>query len=106
MVERINEFNSIFVFGGSDGHKELNSLERYDFNKNKWSSLAFDVTFDCTNLGITCDDEFVYLAGIRDNITNMPNHCLKYDPKANTFSFISDLNSGKSHLIIENEVDL
>ena len=90
----VEKFNSIFVFGGSDGHQELNSFEKYDFNLNKWSSIKFDAIFDCVNVGIIADDDFVYLVGIHDNKTNMPIHCLKYDPAANVFQCISDLNSG------------
>ena len=33
----MKSLNSIFVFGGSDGHRELNALEKYDFIHNKWS---------------------------------------------------------------------
>ena len=90
----MKKLNSIFVFGGSDGHRELNSVEKYDFQQKKWSSILFDVSFDCVNIGITTDQDFVYLVGIHDNKTNMPIHCLKYDPIKNAFQCISDLNSG------------
>lgn len=90
-----SKLDTIYCFGGSDGHNELYSMEKYDFKLNKWNLVQFDVLFDCTNIGVTCDDESIYLVGIHDNKTNMPIHCLKYDPLANTFKCISDLNSGK-----------
>ena len=90
----IEKLNSIVVFGGSNGHRELNSLEKYDFNLNKWTSIPFEVSFDCVNVGITTDDDYVYLVGIHDSKAHKPIHCLKYEPISNTFQCISDLNSG------------
>jgi influenza virus NS1A-binding protein len=101
----MKSLNSIFVFGGSDGHRELNSLEKFDFIHNKWSSISFDVSFDCVNTGITADNDFVYLVGIHDNKTNMPIHCLKYDPLKNAFQCISDLNSGRSQCVLVHHND-
>jgi hypothetical protein len=84
----------IYVLGGSDGHEELNSLERFDTKLNKWVCLQLDVKFDCSNVGAASDDEFIYIVAIKDNKETYRN-CLKYNPILNSFSRIASLQSGK-----------
>ncbi len=85
--------NEIYVLGGSDGHAELNSFEKFDPKSKKWICSQFNVKFDCSNAGAASDDEYIYIVGIKDN-KEVYKNCLKYNPVSNSFARIANLQSG------------
>lgn len=91
----IESERAIYVLGGSDGHVDLNTIERYDIDSNKWSTikLEFDLTF--TNLGAIACQSFIYLVGVKQD-SQPRTCCLKFDPRTNSFTRLAELNYGRS----------
>lgn len=87
---------AIYVLGGSDGHADLNTIERYDMLAQKWSTikLEFDLTF--TNLGAIACRQFIYLVGVKKPDGQPRTCCLKYEPKTNSFTRLAELNYARS----------
>jgi influenza virus NS1A-binding protein len=101
----VQHLKNIYVFGGSDGHTELNSFERYEPNENKWQCVQFDVKFDCSNVGAASNDEFIFLVGIKDT-KEIHKNCLKYQPIENKFTRIASLQSARCQCALVRHKDL
>lgn len=93
-----NKDNSIYVMGGSDGYRDLNSVESYNVLENKWTCRTFDYELACSNLGTTACQNYIYLVGLKGDsrATLSRTSCLKYEPKANAFTRLAELNHGRS----------
>ena len=87
---------SIYVMGGSDGHTELNSIERFDLAAGKWSTIKLDVELQFTNLGVIACRNFIYLVGVKQDGQQSRTCCLKFEPKTNSFARLAELNHGRS----------
>jgi hypothetical protein len=87
---------SIYVIGGSDGHEDLNSLEYYNIEKNEWRLIKFDYQLACTNLGAIACENSIYLVGLKNEKNSARTICLKYEPEANKFTRLANLNNGRS----------
>lgn len=89
---------SIYVMGGSDGHMDLNSIERFDMETSKWSTIKLDFDLTFTNLGAIACRNFIYLVGLKqDGIkTQSRTCCLKFEPKTGMFTRLAELNHSRS----------
>jgi influenza virus NS1A-binding protein len=88
--------NTFYVMGGSDGHEDLNSLESYNFDNKKWTTVKFDFDIECTEIGYASCDESIYLVGLNQKKGGKRKCCLKYIPSTNTFNRLADLNNSRA----------
>jgi hypothetical protein len=90
--------SSIYVIGGSNGHEELNSIERFNMDCNEWTTIKFDFELACNNTSIASCLNYIYVVGLRSVSSKALSwsSCLRYDPIANVFERIADLNYGRS----------
>jgi len=90
------DVNTFYVMGGSDGHEDLNSLESYNFDKKKWTTVKFNFDIECTEIGYASCDEAIYLVGLNEKKRGKRKCCLKYIPSTNTFNRLADLNNSRA----------
>lgn len=101
--------NSIYALGGSDGHMDLNSIEYYNMTKKNWVCKNFDFELAFSNLATTSSSNFIYLVGLKSDSKKILKHtsCLKYEPKINQFTRLSELNQGRSQgVLVSTQVNL
>ena len=91
-VAAINQY--IYVVGGFDGSRQLNSVERFDTENKVWET-ATPVTIARSALSLTSLDDKLYAIGGFDG-----NQFLSivevFDPKTNTWTEGTPLKSGRS----------
>lgn len=90
--------NSVYVMGGSNGLQDLNSIESYDMVSRQWKCKEFDFDLACSNLASTACEKYIYLVGLKNESKKSLKHtsCLKYEPKLNQFTCMSELNQARS----------
>ncbi len=72
--------------------------------KIPWSSFplnvpnSFSFVLACSNLATTACEKFIYLVGLKNESKKSLKHtsCLKYEPKQNQFTRMSELNQARS----------
>ncbi|CAF3649637.1 unnamed protein product [Adineta steineri] len=85
----------IYVYGGSDGQKELNSGECFDLNTmDKWSMIK-ELSTPVAHSAMCSDDNYVYLIGGMEG-DKCKNDCYRYNPKDNTWSALASMNTERS----------
>ncbi|CAF2445769.1 unnamed protein product [Rotaria sp. Silwood2] len=85
----------IYVCGGSDGQKELNTAECFDLKSmNKWSMIK-ELATPVAHSAMCSDDNYVYLIGGMEG-DKCKNDCYQYDPKDNSWSKLASMNTERS----------
>ena len=64
--------------------------------RNEWKLIKFDYQLACTNLGAIACENFIYLVGLKNEKNSSRTICLKYEPIANKFIRLANLNNGRS----------
>jgi N-acetylneuraminic acid mutarotase len=81
--------NKIYVFGGIDNNKELNSSESYDIKTGEWNKIK-DMPYtlwgaNCVNIN---DEYIVIIGGISNN--EYSSNIIKYYPKTDEYEILKD----------------
>ncbi|CAF4599059.1 unnamed protein product [Rotaria sp. Silwood1] len=85
----------IYVCGGSDGQKELNTAECFDLKSmNKWSMIK-ELSTPVAHSAMCSDDNYVYLIGGMEG-DKCKSDCYRYDPKDNSWSTLASMNTERS----------
>ncbi|CAF1047277.1 unnamed protein product [Rotaria sordida] len=87
--------DKIYVCGGSDGQKELNTAECFDLKSmNKWSMIK-ELSTPVAHSAMCSDDNYVYLIGGMEG-DKCKNDCYRYDPNDNSWSQLASMNTERS----------
>jgi N-acetylneuraminic acid mutarotase len=76
--------NMVYVIGGHNGHRQQNTVFRYDPDLNTWASLA-PLTTLRTQAGVVASESFIYAIGgynLQVTLASMERFC----PKTNTWT--------------------
>ena len=84
----------LYAIGGSDGQNPLNSVERYDPQKNTWTVMA-PMSTRRKHLGCAVYNNMIYAVGGRDDCTELSS-AERYNPATNTWSPIVAMMSRRS----------
>ncbi|OCT90403.1 hypothetical protein XELAEV_18019015mg [Xenopus laevis] len=85
---------SVFAMGGYNGTDQLNSVERYDVEKDVWSFVA-PMRHRRSALGVTVHQGKIYVLGGYDGSTFIDSvEC--YDPPTDTWTEVTRMMSGRS----------
>jgi N-acetylneuraminic acid mutarotase len=81
--------DKIYVFGGIDNDKELNSSESYDIQTGEWNKIK-DMPYtlwgaNCLNIN---DEYIVIIGGISNN--EYSSNIIKYYPKTDEYEILKD----------------
>ena len=85
---------SLYAIGGADGQCPLNSVERYDPQKNTWTLMA-PMSTRRKHLGSQVFNNMIYAVGGRDDCTELSS-AERYNPATNTWSPIVAMMSRRS----------
>ncbi|UJR37422.1 hypothetical protein I4U23_030125 [Adineta vaga] len=87
--------HKIYVYGGSDGQKELNTGECFNLKtKDKWSMIK-ELSTPVAHSAMCSDDNYVYLIGGIEG-DKCKNECYRYEPKNNTWATLAPMNKERS----------
>ena len=84
----------LYAIGGSDGQSPLNSVERYDPQKNQWTAMA-PMSTRRKHLGCAVYNNMIYAVGGRDDCTELSS-AERYNPATNSWSPIVAMMSRRS----------
>merc|ERR1739844_335695 len=87
----------LYAIGGSDGQCPLNSVERYDPQKNTWTLMA-PMSTRRKHLGSQVYNNMIYAVGGRDDCTELSS-AERYNPATNTWAPIVAMMSRRSGLV-------
>ena len=91
---KCDSFLSLYAIGGSDGQCPLNSVERYDPQKNTWTLMA-PMSTRRKHLGSQVFNSMIYAVGGRDDCTELSS-AERYNPATNTWAPIVAMMSRRS----------
>ena len=84
----------VYVVGGYDGIRQLNSIERYDPEKNSWK-LVCPMMYRRSALGVAMMDGHLYAIGGYDG-DGFLSSVEVYDPDRNSWTLGASLSVGRS----------
>ncbi len=91
--------NKIYVCGGSDGQKELNTGEYFDLKSmDKWLPIK-DLSTPVAHGAMCSDESYIYLIGGCEG-DKCKNDCYRYDPENNIWSTLSPMNCERSQAAV------
>lgn len=84
----------LFIVGGRDGYKTLNSVECYDFSTQSWKSMP-PLSTHRHGVGIVLLDGPLYAIGGNDGWSFL-NTVERWDPQFRTWNFVAPMNTPRS----------